>query len=105
MASSNPPYKGNQIIFDVPAIDSFSPGDLKLYPTINPGDFKVSKDDGAFVNLATIPEVVPWGSGWIKITISAEESNCDRLKIQGIDQASPKQYSDIYVEILTVIAP
>jgi hypothetical protein len=102
MASSNPPYKGNQIIFDVPVTDSFNPGELKLYAIISPGDFKISKDDGAFVNLETLPEIVPPFSGWAKIVISPEESNCDRIKIQGIDQMSPKQYSDIYIEILTV---
>lgn len=105
MATSNPPYKNEAFTFGTPVEDYANPGNFKVNPTIAAGDWKISKDDGAFANLATTPTVSPAGSTRIKITLSADEMNADNVSIQGIDQTSPKEWSDFFLEIPTPVAP
>ena len=100
-APYNPPVKNEEFIFDLPLDDYANPGNFKVNPTIAAGDFKISKDDGALADLATLPTVSPAGSIWVKITLSATEMNCDRLKFQAIDQTSPKEWGDFATTILT----
>ena len=50
-------------------------------PTIEAGDFQISIDDGAFVNLATLPVVIPTGSPVVRVNLSADEMNGDRINI------------------------
>lgn len=100
-APYNPPTKGEDFIFRVALADAGVPTDLKANPTIAAGDFKIDKDGGGLTNLATLPSVDPAGSIWVKITLSATEMTADVVSIQGIDQTSPKEWTDFAQCILT----
>lgn len=102
MASSNPPNKNETFVFGIYLEDYANPGNFKANPTIAAGDFKISKDDGEFGNLATLPTVSPAGSTRVKISLSADEMNADNVSILCIDQTSPKEWSDLSIEIPTV---
>lgn len=104
MAAVNPPVNGVAFVMAITVEDFAAPGNLKLAPTIAAGDFQVSKDDGALANLATLPSVAPAASAWIKISLSATEMTADRVKVQWIDQTSPKEWADGSITILTVAA-
>lgn len=93
-APYNPPVKNQDMIFYIQLQDMATPGRVKVNPTIAAGDFKISGDDGALANLATLPSVSPAGSSWVKITISQAEKNVDNLKVQAIDQTSPAEWAD-----------
>lgn len=67
--------------------------DLRANPTIASGDFKISLDDGAFANLATLPSVDPASSVQVKITLSAAEAKFTRAVITAIDTAT-KEWKD-----------
>ena len=56
-------------------------------PTIAAGDFQVSTDGAAFVNLATLPVVEPTGSFMVKVSLSASEMNGEKVNIQAVDAA------------------
>lgn len=100
-APYNPPVRGEDFIFYVTLEDAANPGNLKLNPTIASGDFKVSKDDGALANLTTLPTVSPAASGWVKVSLSVSEMTADNVKVQWIDQTSPKEWADGSVCIVT----
>ena len=73
--------------FYIALFDSANPGALKVNPTLAAGDFKVSTDGGAFANLATLPVVEPAGSVCVKVGLSADEMNGDKIVVQCIDVA------------------
>lgn len=50
-------------------------------PTISAGDFVVSKDGSAFINLNTLPTVVPAGGIQVKIDLSASEMSAEAVMI------------------------
>lgn len=56
-------------------------------PTIAAGDFKISKDGGAFVNLATLPDVEPDGGTQVRVQLSADEMNADQITLKFQDAA------------------
>jgi len=56
-------------------------------PQVLTGDFKISKDGGAFVNLVTLPVVTPALSNTVKINLSSTEMTADKIVINGIDVA------------------
>lgn len=91
-APYNPPKKGEDYIVYVPLQDFDTPGAFQASPTIAAGDFKVSKDDGALADLATLPTVAPAGSIWVKITLSATEMDADNVKVQCIDQTATPEW-------------
>lgn len=67
-----------------------SQNDPKLFqtnPTIAAGDFKYSKDGGAFTNLATLPDVYPASGTQIRLQLSQAELNCNQLNIKYSDGA------------------
>jgi hypothetical protein len=97
----NPPNKNEDFVFYLALEDMSVAGTFKANPTIAAGDFQVSKDDGALTNLATLPTVSPAGSVWVKISLSATEMNADVVKIQAIDQTSPKEWADFALAIPT----
>lgn len=99
--AENPPVRNSAWITYVAVEDMNTPGSFKANPTISSGDFKVSKDDGALANLATLPSVSPAGSIWIKLELSATEMDADNVKIQWIDQTSPKEWSDSALTVIT----
>jgi hypothetical protein len=93
-APYNPPKKNEDFIIRIALNDVANPGSFKVNPTIASGDFKVSIDGGALANLTTLPSVSPASSIWVLITLSAAEMNGDVIAIQGIDQTSPKEWTD-----------
>lgn len=84
--------------FDIGLIDTADTGAFKASPTIAAGDFKVSTDNGALANLATLPVVSPAGSIILKINLSAAEMNGDKIMIQAIDAAG-NEWDDVLIFI------
>lgn len=101
VAPYNPPVKNEDFILYITLQDMNTSGSFKSNPTIAAGDFQISKDGGAFANLATLPAVTPASSVAVKITLSATEMNCDNVLITGIDQTSPKEWADFALSIPT----
>ena len=91
------PRKNEAYDFPLTLIDSVT-GGLRTNPTIAVGDFKVSTDGAAFVDLATIPVVTPAGSTSVKINLSADEMNGDKIVVQGIDVAGA-EWDGVFVFI------
>lgn len=81
------PKRGVAYSFPRGLYDATTGGHFRVNPTIAPGDFKLSKDGGAFVNLTTLPIVSPAGSPVVLFQLTAAEMTADRLTILGIDQA------------------
>lgn len=100
-APYNPPVKGEDFICYIALEDYSNPGNMKANPTIAAGDFQISKDGGAFANLATLPTVTPASGRAVKITLSAAEMNADNVFIQCVDQTSPKEWADNCINIVT----
>lgn len=75
--------------------------DYKTNPTLAAGDVQISKDDGAFTNLATLPTVTPSGETSVKISLSAAELTCKRAAIRFIDQTGTKEWEDQEIIIET----
>lgn len=100
----NPPMKAEDFQFPWALEDAGNPGSLKANPTIAAGDFKVSKDGGAFANLTNLPTVSPAGGTQILILLTATEMNADNVFVQMIDQTSPKEWADSFYAINTVQA-
>lgn len=73
--------------------------DYKVAPTLAAGDAKISKDGGAFANLATLPAVTPAGGSAVRISLSATELSCARAVIQFVDVAGAEwEDQEIIVE-------
>lgn len=100
-APYNPPKKGEDFITYVTLEDYSNPGNFKSNPTIASGDFQISKDGGAFANLATTPTVTPASGRAVKITLSATEMNADNVIVIGVDQTNPKEWADFALSIPT----
>jgi hypothetical protein len=92
------PKKGVAYEYFLSLVDALDAESFKAAPTIAAGDFQISKDGGAFANLATLPVVEPAGSIGVKISLSAEEMNADKVMLQGIDQAG-NEWFDVMVFI------
>ena len=104
MANSNPPRR-NQAFTTYITLRSASDNiSLKSSPTIAAGDFKVSKDGGAFANLATLPSVAPAASVSVLVTLSATEMDADNVLITWIDQTASKEWADGSICINTTAA-
>lgn len=101
------PKKNQTYTFIVQLEDSSNPGAFKASPTIAAGDFKISTDDGARVNLTNLPTVSPAGSIDVKIILSAAEMNGDRIVVEIKDQTSPSEWEPmavtIYPEVNTLV--
>lgn len=80
------PKKNVSYEFSVGLVDA-STGAFKAAPTLATGDFKVSIDNGALTNLASLPTVSPAGSIIVKINLSQAEMNGDKIMVQCIDAA------------------
>lgn len=100
-APYNPPVKNDDFVLYVSLYDMTSAGSFKANPTIAAGDFKISKDGGAFTNLTNLPAVSPAGGIAVKIELTSTEMNADNVFIQGIDQTSPKEWADFVLSIPT----
>jgi len=80
------PVKGVAYEFPV-GLDSVLVTGFQVNPTIAAGDFQISKDFGAFANLATLPVVTPAGSTSVKVSLSALEMTADKILILAKDAA------------------
>lgn len=100
-APYNPPKKGEDFIIGICLEDMANPGRFKANPTIASGDFKVSKDGGAFANLTTLPTVTPASGVRVEVTLSATEMNADSITVTCIDQTSPAEWADYSFSIPT----
>lgn len=77
--------------------DVNAPGDFLDSPTITAGDFKVSINRGALVNLATLPSVIPAGSGNVEVDFSTAEMVGPKLVLTGDDPDG--QWADVKIVI------
>jgi hypothetical protein len=100
-APYNPPKKNEEFKLRVALGDFANPGNFKSNPTIASGDWKVDKDGGGLTNLATQPTVSPASSVLVLLELSASEMNADVVTIVGVDQTSPKEWSDFVMSIPT----
>lgn len=100
-APYNPPVRAEDFVVYVSLEDYADAGNFKIAPTIAAGDFKVSKDGGAFANLATLPTIVPSGGRMVMISLSATEMTADNVVIQCVDQTAPKEWADLIISIPT----
>jgi len=65
-------------------------------PQFASGDVKISKDGGAFANLATLPTVTPAGGTNVRVEVklSATEAQAKEVLIAFVDQTDPKEWDD-----------
>jgi hypothetical protein len=77
---------------------------LKANPTIATGDFKVSKDGGAFANLTTLPSANPASGRSIMIDLSATEMTADNVVVQCVDAAGA-EWCDQLIPLKTSAGP
>lgn len=92
------PKKGVGYVFYLGLQNASDPSQFKVNPTIAAGDFKISKDGGAFVNLTNTPIVWPAGSNTVRITLTDTEMNADKVSISGIDVSGME-----WIEVLATL--
>jgi hypothetical protein len=97
----NPPVKAEDFEFDVCLEDYANPGLFKSSATLAAGDAKISKDNGALANLATLPVVSPAAGKVVKVVLSATEMTADKVTVILSDQTVPPEWSDYSITILT----
>lgn len=103
-APYNPPVKGEDFVVYIALEDYTNPGNFKANPTLASGDFKISKDGGAFANLATLPTVEPASGIAVKVPLSSTEMNADNIIVTCVDQTAPKEWADYSFSIPTTSA-
>ena len=101
MANQNPPLKNQAFTLGITLLDATDNLSFKSSATIAAGDFKISKDGGAFSNLTNLPAVTPAAGVGVELVLTATEMNADRVLITGIDQTSPKEWADFSIAIST----
>lgn len=94
------PKKNVAFTFDISLVDSANRPAFKASPTLAAGDFKVSIDEGAFNNLASLPTVSPAAGRNVKVALSQSEMNGDRIVVQCVDAAGG-EWDDVVVVINT----
>lgn len=100
-APYNPPKRGEDFIFPMCLRDMSVSGSFKANPTLAAGDVKISKDGGAFANLASLPTVSPASGVGVVVTLSATEMTADYVLITFIDQTATKEWADDAISIVT----
>lgn len=102
MASYVTPKKNVAWIGYVSLYDQNNTKVLKANPTIAAGDFKISKDGGAFANLTNLPATTPAGGVSVQISLTATEMNADNIVIACVD-ASGAEWCDLAFNIQTSV--
>ncbi len=92
------PKKGVAYDFFISLIDLDDSSQFLVDPTIVTGDFQISRDDAAFTNI-NVPVVTPAGSSSVKVSLSAQDMNADKVVVQGIDQDDEWQQITIFIDI------
>lgn len=100
--ASWPPKKNAAFTFYVGLIDQADTKLLKANPTLAAGDAKVATDDGAPVNLATLPVVDADFTKRVKVAMSAGEMNGDRITVIFSDAAGA-EWADLIIDIPTSV--
>ena len=94
------PKKGVAYTFSMSLVDTANPAFFKVNPTIGAGDFQVSKDNGTFVNMATLPVVTPTGSILVLVSLSAAEMTANKLTIRALDAAGGEwEEASVFIDI------
>ena len=70
---------------------------FKANPTLAAGDVKISKDGGAFANLASLPTVTPAGDTSVQVALSATEMQAARIVVKFVDAAGAEWESFLIV--------
>lgn len=93
------PLKG--VAYEFPlGLDSILGPGFQVNPTLQAGDFQISKDFGAFANLATLPVVTPAGSSSVKVNLSATEMTADKILIEAKDAAGSEwEEAQIFIDV------
>lgn len=98
------PARGVEFVFYIGLVSQANTKVLQNLPTIEEGDFKVSKDDGDWDNLATLPtvspELSPPSGKRVKVTLSAAEMEGDNIVVLASD-ASGNEWCDRMIDIQT----
>lgn len=100
MASYVTPKKNTAWIGYIGMVDQSNTKVLKASPTIAAGDFKISKDGGAFANLTNLPTVTPSGGTAVQLSLTSTEMNADNIVIACIDAAGA-EWCDQFINIQT----
>lgn len=100
MPTYNTPKRGVAFKMYVGLVDQTNTKLLKSNPTIASGDFQISKDGGAFANLATLPSANPASGRAVMIDLSAGEMTADNIVIQCVD-ASGAEWCDQMINLQT----
>ena len=95
-----PPKKGVAFSFTTALTDQSDTKLLKANPTIAAGDCQVSKDYGAFANLATLPDAEPDAGYAIRVQLSATEMDADVVTVL-IHDAAGAEWCDQLITIHT----
>lgn len=95
------PEKGIPFQFDFAVISDATGIDFQDNPTISPGDFKILKDEGDFVDLTILPVVKPAGDDNILVILTADEMNADRIVIRAEDLTPEIEWRTRRVNITT----
>lgn len=98
MAQYNIPKRATAFKFYIGLVDQSNTKLLKANPTIASGDFKVSKDGGAFANLTTLPSANPASGTAVMIDLSSTEMTADNVVVQCID-ASGAEWCDQLINL------
>lgn len=91
MATMNPPKKNQAFELDLVFRD-YNTGLIRDNPTIASGDVKISQDNGALANPATLATVSPASGPVVKQPLSAGEMNYDKVTVIPRDQTSPPEW-------------
>lgn len=100
MATYNTPKRATAFKMYVGLVDQSDTKKVKANPTIAAGDFKVSKDGGAFANLTTLPSANPASGVAVMIDLSATEMTADNVVLSCIDAAGA-EWCDQIINIQT----
>lgn len=95
--------------FNLTLVDSADPSTFKDDPTLAAGDFKISKDGGAFTNITNLPTVAPSGSPIVRVVLTSTEMSADEVIVLVRDVAGAEWNELVYTiepipqgDILTV---
>ena len=89
------PVKGVAYSFPV-ELDSVLSSGFQVNPTIAAGDFQISKDGGAFANLANLPVVSPAAGVQVLVSLTGAERDAGVINIIAKDQAGD-EWNDLGV--------
>jgi len=81
------PKKASAYLFYVGLSDQSNTKVFKANPTLAAGDFKLSKDGGALVNLTNMPTVTPAAGVLVQVSLTASEMSADTITLVFSDQA------------------